>query len=228
MSKIFIATPAFNNQVTVPYALSLAETSFALKANGHEIAPMIVPSGSLLVSERNRLLQAFWDSGFDYILCIDADLGWPAQAVLAMLAQGKEFICGVYPARSNTENSFIFKPVHNEDGSIYRENHLLKMQCVPAGFMLIHRSAIEKMRNKFPELYYSPKDERDDSESAYALFNTELIDGEFWGEDYVFCRRATEAGVDIWCDPMIEFDHAGKRGMLMSILSAKERPELAE
>jgi hypothetical protein len=55
--------------------------------------------------------------------------------------------------------------------------------------------------------------------SAYCFFDTEVYDGEFWGEDYVFCRRVREAGFDIYVDPLIEFDHAGTVGSLIEILT---------
>lgn len=222
MSSIFIASPAFSGQVTIPFALSLSDTTLALKAHGHEVVHRITASGSLLVAERNRLVQQFWDSGCDYMLCIDSDLGWPAEAVLAMLEADKEFICGVYPARGSQGKHFTFRPELHEDNRIVQEGNLLKMQYIPAGFMLIKRSVIAKMREKFPELYYCPKHSLDKSESAYCFFDTEVFEGEFWGEDYVFCRRVRQAGVEIWCDPLIEFDHAGDRGMLINVLTTEK------
>lgn len=218
MKSIYIATPAFNGQVTIPYALSLSDTNILLKSHNYKIEPRVITSSSLLVAERNRLIQDFWVCGFDYMLCIDADLGWPAQAVLAMLEQDKEFICGVYPARGANGYDFAFRPSKNIDNSLIQDKHLLKMEYVPAGFMLIHRSAIAKMRDKFPELHHCSKDPNNKHPEGYCFFNTEIWEGEFWGEDYVFCRRAREAGVEIWCDPLIEFDHAGQRGMLLSAL----------
>jgi hypothetical protein len=221
MKSIFIATPAFDGRVHIPYALSLSDTIFALKTNGYNVKPYITASGSLLVAERNRAVQAFWDSGCDYMFCIDSDLGWPAQAVLAMLNQDKEFICGVYPVRGSGGKDFTYRPVSNDGATVVTENHLVKMLYVPAGFMIIKRSVIEKMRNKFPELYYCPKDPRNKELPGYCFFNTEVWEGEFWGEDYTFCRRAREVGVDIWCDPLIEFDHAGDRGIMLSTLRNK-------
>lgn len=219
MKHVMIATPAYDGKVNVQYALSFAHTLHALQLHGIQVTPLVVASGSILVSERNKIIQAFWDSECTHLLCIDSDLGWPAQAVLAMLDADKEFIAGVYPARGDL-HTFVFRPVLNEDNTIVSENHLLKMQYVPAGFMLLSRSLIEKMRNKFPELYYEPKhDIGEASVSAYCLFNTEVWEGEFWGEDYVFCRRAREAGAEIWADPLIQFDHDGTLGMLIESLS---------
>jgi hypothetical protein len=224
MKKVMIATPAYSGNVTIPYTLSFAQTLAILQLHGIEVQPMITASGSLLVAERNRIVQAFWESDCTHLLCIDADLGWPVQAVLAMLDADKEFIAGVYPARGQS-NSFIFRPVKGENERIVQDvekKHLLKMEYIPAGFMLISRSAIEKMREKHTDLYYEPKDKRNNPETGYCFFNTEVWNGEFWGEDFVFCRKAREAGVDIWVDPFIQFDHAGTVGMLMQALTTQK------
>lgn len=217
--KIMIATPAYSGEVNIPYLMSFAETTHELKIRGIQVVPLVITSSSLLVSERNRIIEAFWKSDCTHLLCIDADLGWPWQAVLAMLDQNKDFISGVYPSRKPDENAFIFRPALNDDGSIVQENHLLKMEYVPAGFMLISRNCISTMREKLPHLYYCPKDPESLHGSAYAFFNTEIYEGEFWGEDYVFCRNARQAGIDIWVDPLIQFNHAGKIGMLIEALT---------
>jgi len=73
-------------------------------------------------------------------------------------------------------------------------------------------------------LYYEPKDPRSNSEKTFCLVNTEVFEGEFWGEDYVFCRRAREAGIEIWIDPYIQFDHDGTIGMFQEVLTA-QKPE---
>lgn len=220
--NVMLATPAYAGRVDIPYALSLSNTMHALAMNNIKSTPLIVTSGSLLVAERNRLIQAFWESDCTHILCIDADLGWPAEAVLAMLKAEKEFIAGLYPARAK-ENVFLFRPVNNPNGSIVQEGNLLKMSYIPAGFMLISREAIRKMRDKHPDLYFCPKEIPDPKPhypiDGYCFFNTEVRNGEFWGEDYVFCRLAMEAGIDIWVDPMIQFDHAGKVGMFIETLT---------
>lgn len=215
-----IATPAFGGNVAIPYMLSFLQTCSILAEQKIDVQPLVVASSSLLVAERNRIIQAFWDSDCTHLLCIDADLGWAAQAVPAMLATEKDFVAGVYPARSKT-HEFIFRPIKNEQGFIIQDEthkHLLKMEYIPAGFMLISRNAIEKMRNHHPNLYYEPKDKRNNPEPGYCFFNTEVYEGEFWGEDFVFCRKAMEAGVDIWVDPLIQFDHAGTIGMLAETL----------
>jgi hypothetical protein len=217
--QIFIATPAYDGKVHVQYAMSLLDTYAMLLSNGYQPIVRVPTCGSLLVADRNRLLQMFWESGAEYMLCIDSDLGWNPFAVMELIKAGKEFSGGVYPSRDGA--GFNFRPETLDDGKIVvcPETKFLKMQYIPAGFMLLKRSVLEKMHAKFPESFYKPKDVRSNTESAYCLFNTEVWEGEFWGEDYVFCRRARESGVDIWVNPLLQFDHAGIKGALIESLT---------
>jgi hypothetical protein len=228
-TKLMIATPAYDGKVNIQYALSYANTKVFLESQGVEVVPVITASGSLLVAERNRLLEAFWQSDCTHVLFIDSDLGWPPEAVGALLQADKEFIGGCYPARG-AEDMFLFRPVVDKDFKMTQENHLLKMEYIPSGFILLSRGAIKKMRDKFPELYFEPKIKYiNNPDPGYCLFNTEVYEGEFWGEDFVFCRRAMQAGIEIWVDPLIQFDHAGTIGMLAEkIMKEQEKIEEAK
>lgn len=225
MIKLMIATPAYDGKLNIQYTLSYTNTVLLLAQNNIQVQPLIVSSGSLLVAERNKILEAFWHSDCTHLLCIDSDLGWPAQAVLAMLQVEKDFVAGVYPARGY-KDTFLFRPILDKNQKIVQENHLLKMEYIPAGFMLLSKNCIAKMREKFPELYYEPKNKKYNPEPGFCLFNTEVWEGEFWGEDYVFCRRARQAGIDIWVDPLIQFDHAGTIGMLIEHLTTNNEKDI--
>jgi hypothetical protein len=219
MKKVFIATPAYDGKVHVQYAMALLDAVKILEMHGFEPIVRVPTSGSLIVAERNRLVQMFWESGADYMLFIDSDLGFDARTLVRLLSAQKDFVAGVYPSRDG--KGFTFRPALEADGRIVMcpETRLLKMEYIPAGFMLIRREVIAKMRDDYPELWYAPKDPRSDKESAFCFFDTEVHDGEFWGEDYVFCRRARNSGFDIWVDPLLTFDHAGKIGALIQALS---------
>lgn len=220
--KLFLATPAFDGKVNVPYAIALAETLSLLNSQGIEVKIQVHSSGSLLVAERNRLNKAFLATDCTHMLCIDSDIGWPAQAVIGLLKHDMDFVAGLYPARGNVKE-FLFRPTYKgEDKTLlFNEKGLIQMQYIPAGFMLIKRHVIERMNVHFSNLYFEPKDQNLKSENGYCLFDTEVRDGEFWGEDYVFCGRAREAGFEIWIDPMIQFNHAGNIGMFAEMLVEK-------
>lgn len=218
MTKVFIATPAFDGKVNVQYAIALAETYALLLSKDIECQICMHSSGSLLVAERNRLNKAFLKSDATHMLCIDSDLGWPPQAVSALLDHDVDFVGGCYPARG--ENIFLFRPCYQENGSIeFGKNNLLKMKYIPAGFMLIKRCVIEKLHEIFTQDYFKPKDPNQENDDGFCIFNTEVRNGEFWGEDFVFCRKVRECGFEILVDPLIEFDHCGTRGQLASCLT---------
>lgn len=219
MIKLLIATPAYDGKVSTQYAISLSETCAYLASKGIAVELYIPQGGSLLVAERNRILKKFMESDCTHILMIDNDIGWPVMSVEGLLKHNVDFAAGCYPAR--LEKSFLFRPFYNENGSLATNGiSLIKMQYIPAGFMLLRKSVIEKMQNDNPELYFKPKE--GDGIDGFALFNTEVHEGEFWGEDYTFCRLARKSGFDIWVDPMIQFNHAGNVGMLAEVLTDKK------
>ncbi len=225
MIKLMISTPAYSGKVNAGFAVSLAETATLLASKGVSIDLHIPTSGSLIAAERNRIVKKFMQSDCSHLLCIDSDLAWPAAAVEGMLKHNVDFVGGCYPAR--LEKTFLFRPCLNEDGTLVTNGiSLIKMEYIPAGFLLMRRCVIDKMQAVHKDRYYKPKG--GPGEDGYALFNTELYDGEFWGEDYVFCRLVREAGFDVWVDPMIQFNHDGHVGCLAQVLTNnKEESKVA-
>lgn len=215
--SLFIATPTYDTMVTSSYAQSLAETVSLLRGAGVKVAPSFIMGSSLLCKTRNILIKQFMDSGCSHMLCVDSDLGWPAEAVMAMLQVDKDLVAGLYPGRG-MGGKFVYRPEVNEDDSIITQGHLLKMEYVPAGFMLLKRCVIERLMEKFPERHAKPKHPDFKNEDFWVFFNTELYEEEFWGEDYIFSRLVRESGTDIWVDPNITFNHAGTVGCVLSTL----------
>lgn len=231
-THIYIATPVINDTVRYNYTLALTDTVAMLRGMGMQVSVDILAGGSLLVKTRNQLVKRFMASGATHMLCIDSDLGWPPEAVLAMLRQDKDAICGVYPIRQGQrelgKNRFIFRPEYDPKGGIAHEGHLLKLESAPAGFLLLKRETIQKMMDFHPDCYCKPKFKEIEHEDCFYFFNTEIYDNEFWGEDYVFCRRLREAGLELWVDPLITFDHAGVIGQMTECLIQNQREEVEE
>lgn len=223
--SIMIATPSYNKMVSHDYALSLADTVALTRASGMSCNSSFMVASSLLCKCRNVILKAFMLSGATHLLCVDSDLGWPAEVLPTLVNEDRDFICGVYPARdvndpTNIEYMFVPETLDMPDGSesLVTDQRFIKAQYVPAGFMLLKRVVIERLIEKFPERLSVPEDPRLASDEMYVFFNTELYNGTFWGEDYIFCRLVRESGTDIWIDPYITFNHDGRVGRLLDHL----------
>lgn len=220
MKTVFVATPTYDGKVHAQYALALSDTQMLLSQMGVKLISRIHCGGSLLVAERNRLITEFLESQCTHLMFIDSDIGFPPLAISKFLNYDLPFIAACYPARG--EKTFIFRSFENEDKSLIVDETktLVKMQYIPAGFMMIKRELILKLCENNPDLYYEPKDTK--NKPGYMLFNTTLRDKEFWGEDYEFCRLIRENGFDIWVDPSIQLDHAGNIGSLSEILTSEK------
>jgi hypothetical protein len=216
MTKIYLATPSYDGKVTIPYALSLGHTACLMNSLGIAVEVQVNYGSALVVTERNRIMMKFLESDATHLLCIDADIGWPAQAVKNLLDCDLDICAGLYPCRQ--KKGYICKPSLNPDGSMIKKDNLFKMDYIPAGFMLIKRNVIEKLIENYSHLYYETLDDNQKKQGCYAIFNTELFEGDFWGEDYVFSRRVRECGYEIWIDPFIEFDHNGVKGAFIQEL----------
>jgi hypothetical protein len=208
--KVTIATPAYDHKVTAEYAMSLASTVSLLNSQGIEHHINFLMGDSLVVSARNKIVEQFWNSDSTHLLCIDSDLSWPPLAVLACIQSKKEFIGGLYPTRYGNNKDFIYRPSLDSSGNKILDGYLMKVDYMPAGFMLMERGVIKKLRLKFPELKF--KSQHDPNDRGYCFFNTELHDDEFWGEDFIFCKRLREAGIDLWVDTLIPFKHGKNFG----------------
>lgn len=220
MTKIFLATPAFDGKVNVAYACALCDTRLCMAANGIDVIVRIHTSGSLLVRERNDLVKSFLATDATHMLCIDSDIAWNPADIKKLIDHNEDFVAALYPARG-MDKCFLFRGVYQDDNKRMdvSKKGLLEMQYIPAGFMLLKRNVIETMIKHFPEHHYIPKDASLAHTEGDMLFATEVWEGEFWGEDYVFCRRARQAGFKIWIDPTITLDHAGQRGAFMEVLT---------
>jgi hypothetical protein len=220
MKSIFIGTPSSAGLVHSTYAVSLVSTSMFLSTKSIHVITHIECGGTLLVQSRNRIISDFLKSTASHLLFVDSDIGWLPEDLFRMLNRNQDFVAGVYPGRKG--EGYVFRPKTEDNGSVKMEQGLIDAECVPAGFMLLSREAILKMINFHSDrMAVITKHDRTTEKISF-LFNTEVIDGSFWGEDFVFCLLANKAGIDIKVDPHIVLDHAGCKGALVETFERRE------
>lgn len=106
--------------------------------------------------------------------------------------------------------------VNLEQGKTQVRNGLLQVKHLGTGFMLIKREVLEKMADALPELKYDDDINilsESENKHLYAFFNTEVhkltSKRHFLSEDYLFCKRWTDMGGEIYGDVNIPLTHTG-------------------
>jgi hypothetical protein len=107
---------------------------------------------------------------------------------------------------------FVFNP---KDGQSILIDEPAQILEGGTGFMMIKRSAFDKVAAKFPELSYRPDHARtadfDGSREIMAYFMDPICPKtkRLLSEDYFFCQKVWEAGGQVWLCPWMELKHVG-------------------
>ena len=97
--KVYVATPCYDS-MRVETTVSLLDTFSALGGSGIECKFKSVKS-SLVTHGRNLLTAGFLDSGFDYMLFVDADVEFQPEAIMRMLVPKKDIMVTPYRVKED-------------------------------------------------------------------------------------------------------------------------------
>lgn len=201
MTSLFIATPSYRGEVTNDYCLSFAETVCDFRSRGWRVDSEIRTSSTLLATERNILFEKFYQLQSEWMLCVDADMGWSPDALRYLIDLDLDAVALSYASKHTGG------PVHEPQ----QYGDLIKIDYVGLGFLVLNRRAILRMREFYhPQLRYSQTNLGRFYKEGYAFCDTEVWQGRHWGEDWVFCRRLRAAGLDLWLDQTQRVRHLGR------------------
>jgi hypothetical protein len=207
MQSVALALLSYRASPDVLTMFSLRQAEQELLAAG--IACDVIPysGNSILPQARNEIVAAFLETDHTDLVMIDDDVAWKAGGMLRLVRHPVDLVGGIYPGRCDPENYKIrwntAKPYLVADP----ETGLLEIEAVPTGFLRFTRACLTKMVEAHPHLEYV----NDTGRVETALFDFELLDRRYWGEDFTFCRRWRALGGRVWCDPEITFAHVGRK-----------------
>ena len=257
--KLFVATPMYGAQCSGYYCKSTNDLSTAAAKFGIDVKFYYLFNESLITRARNYCVDEFLRSDYTHLLFIDSDIGFKYQDVFTMMhlcEEGSKYdiVTGPYPKKTiawekiksavdkgfANENPFVleqfvgdyvFNPAENV--SSFKISEPVEIKEGGTGFMIIHRSALEKYAAAYPELRYLPDHARsenfDGSREITAFFDT-VIDPEtkrYLSEDYMFSQYARKIGLKVWLCPWMQLRHAGAYvfgGSLAALAAIDESP----
>lgn len=179
MSSVAICTPC-GDQVSAGFAMDLAKL-VGHSASEHECVVLQV-RGSILPQQRMTLVDMSLHLGADHLLWLDADMRFPKDALLRLLAHHQPIVAANYPTR---RPPVVPVARDREHGHLF--THPTAIDCVPVdsvgmGCMLVERKVFETIPKPWFALGYNRQE-----------------DG-WLGEDYFFCQQARSHGFQILID----------------------------
>ena len=192
MTKVMIAMPVYG---TMPVKTVSSLIGLICHYIDNVSVSVQFQVDSLIYSARNDLSQKAIDGGYDYILWIDADMIFPADALERMLKHDVDIVTGLYFQRRGdhapvvyqynliTQKFETFNPGPQSDG-------LYRVDACGFGIVLTKVSAIKDIIAASGGLLFHP----------YGTM----------GEDLSFCYRYHSIGGEIWLDASIKCGHIGE------------------
>jgi hypothetical protein len=164
-------------------------------------------SSANVSAARNTLTDRFLDNGVgEWLLWIDADMQWDPEAVTDLLSvadpQRAPIVGGLCFGQS-TDGMYptIYMGYQTEDGAFttirvrdYARDSMVRVAATGAAFLLIHRSALERMRAQG----FDP---------AFPFFAESGGNGKPVGEDITFCIRAGICGLPVYVHTGVRIGH---------------------
>lgn len=230
---LMIATPMYGGMCTGQFMVGVLQTINKMQSMGVQVYFVQMGNESLITRARNELTRIFLEKDFDYLMFIDADIGFDSEAVATLMMANKDIACGVYPkkevdwvkveeavAKGETKNLKDYSGafVMNFANELGKELHSDEFGCIEVrhggtGFMLIKKDVFHKLADKVPTYRASTMKDANGNyikPETKEFFATSIDDGGcLLSEDYHFCELWRKHGGKIHVNPFIKLEHVG-------------------
>ena len=239
--KLVIATPCFGGMLHNGYFQSILDLAVNFTRLNIPFEVMTIGNESLIQRARNGIVAKFYsDEKATHLMFIDADITFSWVSIVKLLLTNKELSGGCYPKKcfnwdkikhhsSKNPNlsddelmakslDYVFNPIYHQEGAnvvIKLENGMASVKDIGTGFMMIKRSVIKKMIDKFPDTKYRNNvagyGQNNMNDYFYALFDCciDPVSKVYLSEDYLFCKRWIDIGGELWLDLNTNLNHTG-------------------
>lgn len=138
--------------------------------------------GSSISWLRNCLVETALKANADYVLFVDSDMTFPADALARLMNRNRAIVGATY-TRKRPPYTVLGRAL--PDAGPLPPHGVVAVAGLPTGFLLVKTSVFRQMKRPwFVESY--------DYEGN--------PDNPFIGEDYGFCEKARALGISLWLD----------------------------
>lgn len=229
--KLFVPVIAYGGNVTTEYMFAMMSFQQHLITNKINATFYPITFESLIARARNVTASAFLESDCDYLFFVDVDMSFSVDDFDKLLNAQKEVCIGAYPKKYHNAEKvrLVHQTTKFADTDPYGAETLYTdfstevriagqlEKCVEVdygatGFMLIHRSALERIVKQRPELEYKNDiDGYSDIMRCFDFFKTGVVNNKYISEDYGFCQVHRECGGKIYCMTDVTLSHIGRK-----------------
>lgn len=201
--SVMIGIPT-NGDVKMLTTMSLVMATNFLRAAGHTMQ-ITAREGPYTHWNREHLAQDAVRENADYLMFVDTDVMFPAEAIARLVSLDKDIVGGIYNLKQDEPVSTVklWREGCGPDDFTVEGDELpfrtavdeplpgepFRVAALPTGFMLVNVRRVFVEAMSFP---FFP--------CTFGL-----------GEDVAFCVNAQKAGLEVWCDPTIPIRHIGMK-----------------
>jgi len=225
-----IGTPVYGSKCHGRYLFSLLSLLRLCSQLDIQVGVSSICSESLLQRSRNYVVDEFLRSGFTHLMFVDTDIFFEPEHVIALLILDKDVIGAPYPEKRRIEWETVMEGIHkglhtNQDldrvaGDLIFDkrvdpHHLVEVDVLKPGFMMVKRQVFDKLQMTYPENYYRPDHigtaHFDGVRNIQMFFSVEIDPHtrKLLTEYEYFCQLWRRIGGTIYMCPWMVLTHIG-------------------
>ena len=231
--KIFVGVVSKSSDISIFTCQTLLRIQDICKGDGLDYYLEFITNNSLLINARNAMVAKFLTSKYDKLILLDADVGISPNDLLQCISNSYDVVGVSFPRRVPNYQRVLEKKdkintiddvrkyinewiVHTNPQFIskYEETQpYLQVDGMGAALMVLSRDVCQQLFHEYKHLYYEDTfDFLNDEEQKYLVnyFEMELEDGQFYSEDFSFCRKVKRLGYRMFIYTPAKVCHSGE------------------
>ena len=183
--KLMIAIPSYEG-LRPEFVRSLTELEQKLREDGVWYEIKII-TGTLVHAARDRLAQHAVNNGFDEVLWVDDDMVFDRYLYEDLKMCGKDMVCGLFVSRHYPYCSCVFSSLDPVERITEYPDEAFRVAACGFGAVLMKAQILKDIMVNNGGKCFIPEPKL--------------------GEDCALCKRATDLGHEIWCEPTARVGH---------------------